>query len=295
MSTAQASPRSAAVVPLPVGGAGLARWDAVEIARELVARGVVDAISSSTVRRWLAADALKPWQYRSWLFPRDPAFAAKGGRVLDLYQRIVDGRELREGEFVVSTDEKTSIQPRCRCHPTLPAAARRAIRVEHEYHRAGALAYLAAYDVHRGKVIGRTEPTTGIEPFHRLVDQLMATEPYTSAETVYLVADNGSSHRGQAAVQRVAEWYPNVVLVHTPVHASWLNQVEIYFAIVTKKVVPFTDLADLETTAAQLLAFEQRFNATATPFDWKFTRDDLHDLLRRLAAREAGTPMPLAA
>ena len=149
--------------------------------------------------------------------------------------------------------------------------------------------------MHHGRVLGRTEPTTGIEPFHRLVDQLMATEPYAGARTVYLIVDNGSSHRGQASVRRMRRWYPNVVLVHTPVHASWLNQVEIYFSIVTKKVLPFTDLADLDTTAAQLHAFEHRFNATAHPFDWKFTRDDLNDLLRRLARHDPHTPKPQAA
>jgi len=281
---------------LSTGGAGLARWDAVEIARELVARGVVDTVSASTVRRWLAADALKPWRYRSWIFPRDKDFAVKGGRVLDLYQRVWDGRQLTDDEYVVSADEKTSIQPRPRRHDTLPAGPHRPVRVEHEYRRAGALAYFAGYDVHRAQVIGRAEQSTGIAAFHRFTDQLMATEPYASARTVYLVVDNGSSHRGQAAIDRMADWYPNVVLVHTPVHASWLNQVEIYFSIVTKKVVPFTDLADVEAMAAQLVAFEQRFNATATGFDWKFTRDDLNDLLRRLAAHDARTPkLPAAA
>jgi hypothetical protein len=134
-----------------------------ELAVEAVARGLVAAISSSMVRRWLADDALKPWQHRSWIFPRDPDFANKAARALDLYAGCWNGAPLGDDEFVVCADEKTSIQARCRCHPTLPPGKARMMRVEHEYERKGALAYLAAYDVHRAQVIGRLEPTTGID------------------------------------------------------------------------------------------------------------------------------------
>ena len=126
---------------------------------------------------------------------------------------------------MISSDEKTSIQARCRCHPTLPPGAARRMRVNHEYGRGGALAYLAAYDVHRAKVFGRCEETTGIEPFDRLVGQVMTCQPYASARRVFWVVDNGSSHRGQAAINRLATRFPNAVMVHTPVHASWLNQI----------------------------------------------------------------------
>ena len=110
------------------------------------------------------------------------------------------------------------------------------MRVNHDYHRRGAVAYLAAYDVHRAKVYGRCEDTTGIVPFTRLVEQVMTQEPYKSADRVFWVVDNGSSHRGQTAIDRLAEQFPNAVMVHTPVHASWLNQVEIFFSITQRKV-----------------------------------------------------------
>ena len=164
----------------------------------------------------------------SWIFPRDPDFEPKAARVLDLYAGEWDGRPLRRDEFVISADEKTSIQARIRCHPTLPPAAGRAMRIEHEYERGGALQYLAAWDVHRAKLFGRCEPRTGIEPFGRLVDQVMTAEPYRSARRVFWVLDNGSSHRGRAAVRRLTEAYPRLVPVHLPVHASWLNQVLVY-------------------------------------------------------------------
>jgi transposase len=206
-------------------GVPLSRWSCPELAREVVARGVAQEISAATVRRWLAREAIKPWQYRSWLFPRDPDFAVKAQRVLDLYEHRWNGKRLGPGEYVISSDEKTSIQARCRCHPSLAPGQARMMRVNHEYERGGALAYLAAYDVHQARVFGRCAPSTGIVPFMALVEQVMTCEPYASAKRVFWVVDNGSSHRGQAAIDRLAARFPNAVMVHTPVHASWLNQI----------------------------------------------------------------------
>ncbi|MDQ6949607.1 MAG: transposase [Actinomycetota bacterium] len=157
------------------------------------------------------------------------------------------------------------------------------MRVEHEYDRGGALAYLAAWDVHRARVFGRCEATTGIEPFGRLVTQVMTTEPYASARRVFWVVDNGSSHRGAAAAERLSSAWPNAVLVNLPTHASWLNQIEIYFSIVQRKVLTPNDFADLAEVESRLLAFERRYEQTADPFEWKFTRRDLAKLMRRLA------------
>ena len=131
----------------------------------VVGPGIAEEISAATVRRWLARNAIKPWQFRSWLFPRDPDFAVKAGRVLDLYEGRWDGRKLGPGEFMISSDEKTLIQARCRCHPGPPPGKARMMRVNHEYGRGGALAYLAAYDVHQARVFGRRAPSTGIVPF----------------------------------------------------------------------------------------------------------------------------------
>jgi transposase len=274
-------------------GVPLSRWSCPELAGEVVSRGIAPAISASTVRRLLAADTLKPWRYRSWLFIRDPAFAAKADRVLGLYARTWQGVRLREDEYVISSDEKTSIQARCRCHPTLPPGTSRTMRVEHEYDRGGALAYLAAYDVHRAQVIGLCSDTTGIAPFMELVEEVMTREPYASARRVFWVVDNGSSHRGQAAIDRLTKRYPNAVMVHTPVHASWLNQVEIFFSIVQRKVVAPNDFTDLDQVQDRLAAFEHRYNQTARPFRWKFTTTDLQDLLARIERHEQTQPGPL--
>jgi len=159
-------------------GVPLSRWSSGDLAAEVIGRGIAEAISASTVRRILASDTLKPWQYQSWVFIRDLDFGVKAARVLDLYQRIWDGQVLSEDEYVISSDEKTSIQARCRCHPTLPPGTTRMMRVNHEYDRGGSLAYLAAYDVHHARVVGHCAAKTGIVPFMSLAEKVMTTEPY---------------------------------------------------------------------------------------------------------------------
>jgi transposase len=262
-------------------GVPLSKWSGPDLARELAARCGI-AVSASTIRRWLARDALKPWQHRSWISVRDPEFATRAARALDLYARIWDGRPLGPDDYVICADEKTSIQARCRCHPTLPPGKARAMRIEHDYERRGAVAYLAAWDVHRGRVTGRCEDTTGIAPFSRLVEQVMTTEPYASANRVFWIVDNGSSHRGAASAERMATAWPNAQLIHLPAHASWLDQAELYFSVVQRKVLTPNDFADLDQIRDRLAAFEARYNAIARPFTWKFTRTDLSDLLRRI-------------
>ena len=266
-------------------GLPLSRLHVPDIRAEVIRRGLVAAISDTTIWRWLDDDAIKPWTHRSWIFPRDPAFGVKAARVLDLYACEWDGRRLRDDEFVISADEKTSIQARIRCHPTLPPAAGRAMRVEFEYERGGALQYLAAWDVHRARLFGRCEPKTGIEPFGRLVSQVMGGEPYRSARRVFWIVDNGSSHRGQASIERLEGEHPTLRLIHLPVHASWLNQVEIYFSILQRKVLSPADAVSLDELAARILAFQADYEDLARPFEWKFTRADLTRLLERLTAQ----------
>ena len=264
-------------------GLPLSRFSSSEIATEVVRRGIVAEISGSTVWRWLHEDAIKPWQYRSWIFPRDPEFEQKAGRVLDLYQGLWDGIPLGSDEYVISADEKTSIQARSRRHATLPPKPGKSMRVEHEYKRGGSLSYLAAWDVHRARVFGRCEPQSGIAAFDRLVDELMSQEPYCSAKRVFWIVDNGSSHRGERSIMRLQQKWPNIVVVHLPVHASWLNQIEIYFSIIQRKVLTPNDFDSLEAVGQRLYDFQKRYEQIAKPFEWKFTRADLQRMLERLA------------
>jgi len=254
----------------------------------VIDKGVVKAIGATTLWEWLHEDGLRPWNHHPWIFPRDPQFLIKGSAVVDLYHRLWEGKPLTEKDFVISADEKTSIQARRRKHPSVAPGPHRPGRFEHEYERKGALAYLAAYDVHRATVFGRCDDTTGIVPFGKLVGQVMEQEPYRSADRVFWIVDNGSSHRGGAARERLRKKWPNLILVHTPVHASWLNQIEIYFSILQRKVLTPNDFKSLKELERTILAFQQRFSNLAQPFKWKFTRDHLHRYLQKLA-------LPLAA
>ncbi len=247
-------------------------------------------ISRSTVWRVLDTDTLKPWRYQYWLFPRDPHFAEKAGPLLDLYAGHWQGQPLGPKDHVLSADEKTSIQARLRCHPSQPPAPGRPARIEHEYERGGALQYLAAWDVRRGYVIGRCEATTGIVPFGRLVNQVLAEEPYRSGERLFWVVDNGSSHRGETARQRLHQFDPRIIVVHTPLHASWLNQIEIYFSIIQRKVLTPNNFVDLEAIRLRLALYENLSNQSPTPFQWQFDRTKLLTLLAKIEARQKLLP-----
>jgi hypothetical protein len=244
-------------------------------------------ISCSTVWRILDEDAIKPWQYEHWIFPRAANFFEKAAVVLDLYQGYWKGERLDPFDSLLSSDEKTSIQARIRCHATLPSGPGRPRRVEAEYERGGALQYLAAWDVQQGRVLGRCEAKTGIEPFGRLVRQVMERAEYAKASRVFWVVDNGSSHRGLASAKRLEKAYANAILVHTPVHASWLNQVEIYFSLLQRKVLTPNDSTDLQELELRIKLYEELTNKQPKPFDWKFTKYDLFGLLQRIARREA--------
>src|ERR1039457_3495769 len=159
----------------------LSRWSTSYLVREVRSSGLVASISGSTLWRWLHQDAIRLWYHRSWIFPRDPDFAEKAGRLLDLYARQWQSKPLKDDELLISADEKTSIQARVRKHPTRSCRPRRSMRVEHAYQRGGAWVYLSALDVHNARVFGRFETKNGIAPFDRLVEQVMTRPPYNDA------------------------------------------------------------------------------------------------------------------
>ena len=264
-------------------GLPFSRFSHDDIAQEAVRQEIVASISGATVWRWLNDDAIKPWSFRSWIFPRDPNFLQKASPILDLYQGFWEGTPLSPEDYVISADEKTSIQCRQRIHQSIPVRSGQPRRVEFEYERGGAVAYMAAWDVRRAKLFGLCENQTGIDSFHRLVDLVMGQEPYKSARRVFWITDNGSSHRGNPSVQRLSNWYPQALQIHTPVHASWLNQIEIYFSIVQRKVLTPNDFSDLENLIKQLMDFQLYYETIAQPFQWKFTREDLIKMLSRIS------------
>jgi transposase len=282
-----------------VTGVPLARWTGPELLAELTA-GLSGPVSLSSLRRILAEHPIKPWQYQSWIYPRDPDFEARAKVVLDLYQGCYQGEPLRPGDRILSVDAKPQINARRRLHRTLPAGRGRPVRYEHEYKRQGSLTLLAALDVHTGQVFAATPRKPGIAPFTDLMGQVLARPEYKNAPRVFVIVDNGSDHRGQKAIARLAAAHPNAIMIHTPLHASWLNQIEIFFAVIQKKVVTPNDFTSLEQLSRTLLAFTARYSQTARPFSWKYTASDLHDLMERISRHEQQDqpqpePLPLAA
>ena len=253
------------------------------------------APSRTAIWRLLMNDALRPWRFRSWIFPRDPHFLERASPVLDLYACQWHGRPLWADEYVLSADEKTSIQVRRRLHRSLPIGPHQAMRVDHEYERAGVLQYLAAWDVHRAVVFGRCEPKTGKAAFGRLVDDVMDQEPYRSARRVFWIVDNGSSHRGERAAEELRARHPRIVIVHTPTYASWLNQIEIYFSIIQRKVLKPNDYTSLQELEEAIHAFGRRYSALGKPFAWCFTRQDLERRFRELLLQSNAVTLATAA
>ena len=187
-------------------------------------RGLAGPMSASSVLRILAEHPVRPWQYQSWIYPRDADFEARAKVVVDLYQGFYQGEPPSPGDRILSFDAKPQINARRRLHPTVPAAPGRPVRYEHEYRRQGSLALLAGLDVHTGQVFASTPLTTGIRPFMDLAGRVMGRPEYKDAPRVFVIVDNGSDHRGQAAISRLTRAHPNAIMIHTPVHASWLNQ-----------------------------------------------------------------------
>ena len=249
--------------------------------RHVLDQGIVAEISGTTIWRWLSEDAIRPWSYRSWIFPRDPHFAVKAGRALDLYGRRWNDKPLKDGDFVLSADEKAGLQIRKRRASIQCPAKRRPIRVEHEYRRRGTCAYQAVWDVHRARLFGHVVERSTIDCFDALVASVMATEPYRSANRVFWVVDNGTVHRGQRAADRLRKQWPRLTLVHLPVHASWLNQIEIYFSVLQRKALTPDDFDSRKDIAGRILDFQNHYQRIAKPFQWSFTRKDLQKLLQR--------------
>jgi len=245
-----------------------------------VMRGEGVTIGLRTVQRILASHHLKPWRYRSWMHPRDPRFIEKLRVILDLYAGLWEGKPVGPHDQIISADEKTSIQARQR-QVVAPAPGQPG-RLESDYKRRGALVYFCAWDVLRGIPWGRCEPKGGIAPFMRLVDQVMAMEPYRSAPRVFWIVDNGSSHQGPKSARRLRERYPNAILVHTPTHASWLNQVEVFFSILQRKVLTPAVADSLELLTSRILAFEAECRLLPRCIRWKFTCQDFDRRLQEL-------------
>lgn len=256
----------------------LSRFSIADLRRVVVQEEGLAGLSHSSLGRILRQDALKPWRYRYWLFPRDPDFVNKACVILDLYAGFWQGQRLGPDEYLLSADEK-SIQILARCHPSLPTIPGYQQRVEFEYERRGTVAYHAAWDVFRGKIFGQVVSNTCIATFNQLIDQVMTQAPYQSAARVFWIVDGGCAHHRNTFPTRLSGMYANALAVSLPIHASWLNQIELFFSIVQRKVLTPLDVADKATLTQRLLDFQDYYQEVAKPFSWNFTADDLKQRL----------------
>jgi hypothetical protein len=263
-------------------GQPLGRFSVADITRTVLERAIVPCISTATVRRWLHELAPKPWQVQSWVFPKDPEFECKAARVLDLYHGYWEGEPLGPRDIVISADEKTCIQALRRSRVAGPTS-NHGVLVDSEYVRMGTVTLLAALNVFTGTVSGKIVPKTGIGPFDGFVEELMAQEPCRSADRVFIIVDNGSSHQPKTFQNRLSARYPNAFAVHLPFHASWLNQVEAYFSILQRKALTPKDLESTDDLTQRILDFQLRYNRTAQPFKWRSTKAGLSQCLRRVS------------
>lgn len=248
-----------------VAGRSLSVWTCMELARSLVRDGIVESISADTVRRILALHRLKPWRVHHWLspkVPRDEEFRRRVLDILDLYTG-----PLADDEIVYCLDEKTSLQPRPRTSPTKPAQPDLVpVRVEHEYVRKGALQLMAAFNPRSGHVLGLCRRRKRQVEFLELLQQIEESTP-VSVRIIHLVCDNVRMHHGKK-VRAWLERHPRFQMHFTPVHCSWMNQVEQWFSIFQVKRMTasnFTDLAELD---AKVMAFIAEWNEIAHPFNW---------------------------
>jgi transposase len=246
-------------------GRSLSQWDCHELARQLIAEGIVKAISAATVRRILAAHQLKPWRHHLWLYPkhpRDAGFYATVSELIDLYTR-----PLRDDEMVLSLDEKTSLQPRPRPSPTRPAQPNNLPnRCEHEYKRAGALNLFAAFDTRSGQVYGQCYDRKRQQECLAFLEHL-DREIADPIRTIHLICDNVSTHHGQDVTRWIAN-HPRFVVHFTPVHCSWMNQVEQWFSILQRKRLRIVDFPTKDHLRAKLEQFIGEWNQQAHPFNW---------------------------
>jgi transposase len=245
-------------------GRSLSHWDCAELARQLIPDRVVDSISPQTVQRILAGHQLKPWRKHLWLsskVPRDEEFCRRVKNICSLYTR-----KLKPCEMVLCVDEKTSLQPRPRQSPTLPAQPGLPVRVEHEYERQGALNLFAAFDTRTGHVYAHTAERKRQKEFLEFLEQLDREIPGEITK-IHLVMDNLRMHTGKQ-VQAWLEKHPRFQFHHPPVHCSWMNQVEQWFSILQRKRLTIADFADKAELAERLQAFVKEWNEHAHPFQW---------------------------
>jgi hypothetical protein len=268
-------------------GKPLSRWSARDLARAVLQRRIVRSISGATIKRWLQADRIKPWQYHSWQQPTDPRFLERAIPILALYERAA--ALARTGHIIVCVDEKTSIQARRPCGRTTPAGPGQPLRLPDRYHREGAVQLFGGLLVHTGETLARCFERKRFVEFQVFLRMLVASVWCRRIRSLHLILDNGSTH----APQRLPVWISALALpfpVHLhwlPVNASWLDQIEIVFSELQRKALTPNAFESTQHLRQRILGFLADRNRRARPIQWTYTSEKLLAKFRgkrRLAA-----------
>ena len=271
--------------PQAEAGIPLARWSYAEIAARLVTLGLVVSIATSTVARWLSAEKLKPWRYRLWQQIVEPeAFLERARPVLWLYQHAK--LLLERGIWLVCVDEKTSIQARQREQTPRPAQTGQAVLLSPRYNRQGALHLFAGLSVADGQVYGICQSRKRFVDFqHFLLTIIIPEALRRQISTLALIMDNGSTHAPkqlEAWLQQqiIEQQWPLAIQIYwLPKNASWLDQIEIWFSILQRKLLTPNHFESLETLQTAIELFITFYNRLAKPINWSYTVEKLEHKL----------------
>ena len=235
------------------------RWTMEALAEAMAAHGV--PISASQIWRICSGLDLKPWQVESWMTSHDPDFWEKAGDVCGLYLNPP------ENAVVWSVDEKSGMQAKSRLNPTRPAVPGIPARREFEYRRNGTAVLFAGLDVHEGTVAGWVTDSTRSDNFVEFLSDLVAQTP--AGLDLHCIADNLSAHKTDKVADFLAD-NPHVHLHYTPTHASWLNQVELFFSILERRLLRRGEFDSVDHLAERVIAFIKDYNRKAAPFRWTY-------------------------
>jgi len=266
-------------------GKQLSRWSLAEIAAQLVALGVVASIAGSTICRWFASDKLKPWRYHNWQHILDPEkFLERARPVLEVYQKA---RELlRQGIWAVCVDEKTSIQARQPEQESRPAQADKPVLISARYKRQGALHLFAGLSVADGQKLGKVSQRKRFVDFQAFLLECIFPEALRrGVRKLILILDNGTTH----APKRLEDWLQEQIKVNgwslqievlwLPTNASWLDQIEIWFSILQRKLLQPNDFNSLDELAQAIMEFIRCQNLLPKPIQWTYTVEKLEKKL----------------
>lgn len=238
---------------------GWERWTCEQVALRMSAEGV--PISASQVWRIFDGLDLKPWQTEAWLTSHDPEFWAKVADVCGLHL------DPPANAVVWSVDEKTGMQARSRVNPTRPAIPGKPVRREFEYRRHGTATLFAGLNVHEGDVTGWVTDSTRSDNFVEFLQYL--TDQTPGDLKLHCIVDNLSAH-GTPKVEAFLDAHPRMFIHNTPTHASWLNQVELFFAIMQRRLLRYGEFDSVEHLTSRVIELINDYNRRAKPFRWTY-------------------------